>query len=602
MKLKITGLTLLLALLAVNWASGQTQTNDRAQWFVHDRFGMFIHWGLYSGTEGIWKGEKIRYDNDYAEWIQYRNRISKDEYQTMADRFDWDSIDPEQWVILAKKAGMKYVTLTAKHHDGFALWNSASNDYNIYRLSGRDIVAELAAACKKHGLKLGLYYSHWVDWEHPYGWDNAKEVYTITDEQYDQYWQEKVMPQMRELLTNYGEISITWFDMWINHNESIVQKKQLVQLKQMIRELQPKCLVNSRLGLSIEEDPDVDFRTLGDNELGTEKLDYPWQTPATVAHSWGFHALEDQWKSTTTLLKNLIGNVALNGNMMLNIGPRSNGEVPFEIADRLERMGDWLAKNGEAIYGAGAFDLRADQHDWGSVTCADASNGTYRLYALLNNWPLSKNLPLTGVLEAPAKVYLLEDKSKQPLTFAHHEAYTEVQLPGMAPGPYVSVVVFEYPHKPQIDANLVAKSVYGGYSFTPKNALTQVGNSPMQRAKQFGSVPVHAEVRTKQTYSWKVYVDKPGKLRIDASYHYQGKSDKNALVVRANGKEWKHVIQPTGKTVGEPDSNWVIDNYASHTIGELDVTEPSYVEITTEIAPGKGETVDFQWVWLQDGV
>ena len=128
---------------------------------------MFIHWGVYSSAEGVWKGEELRNNNQYAEWIQYRNRISKSEYLTLLDRFDWESIDPEKWVILAKESGMKYITLTAKHHDGFALWESQSNDYNIYNKSNkdRDIVKELADACKKHGLKMGLYYSHWIDWE-----------------------------------------------------------------------------------------------------------------------------------------------------------------------------------------------------------------------------------------------------------------------------------------------------------------------------------------------------------------------------------------------------------------------------------------------------
>ncbi len=286
-------------------------------------------------------------------------------------------------------SGMKYIIFTAKHHDGFALWNSKISDYNVskYTAGKRDIVRELAEACKKHNIKLGLYYSHWIDWEHPMGWSHNKELAPITNKQYDTYWQNKVIPQIKELLTNYGDIAMLWFDMWIPHTQSIISKEQLMQLKNTIRQLQPNCLINSRLGLSLQEDPDIDFKTLNDNQLGAKKEDFPWQSPATVAHSWGFSAYEKQWKSTTTLLHNLINNVSLNGNMVLNIGPRANGAIPFEIAQRLQQVGDWLKANGEAIYGASAYDLPRSFNDWGKITCKTFPNEKTCLYLHVYNWP-----------------------------------------------------------------------------------------------------------------------------------------------------------------------------------------------------------------------
>ncbi|MBW6534579.1 MAG: alpha-L-fucosidase [Mariniphaga sp.] len=578
-------------------AYSQSQTNERARWFTDARFGMFIHWGVYSGAEGFWKGEKLRNDNDYAEWIMYRNRIDKEEYLTLLERFDWDKIDPEKWVILAKKSGMKYVTITAKHHDGFGLWNSGASDFDLGNYTHRDIIKELSEACQKHGLKLGLYYSHWVDWEHEYGWDHTREITGIAPGEYDQYWQEKVIPQVRELLTNYGEIGMFWFDMWIHHSETVVTKEQLLQLKGLIRKLQPECIVNSRLGLSIEEDPDVDFKTLGDNQLGNQKEDFPWQSPATVAHSWGFHLSDTEWKSTTTLLKSLINNVSLNGNFMLNIGPRANGDVPYEISQRMLDMGKWLTVNGESIYGAEAFDLDKDLHDWGKITCKKEGNKT-KLYLHVFNWPLNKKLNLTGVSTRPEKIYLLADKQKRPVTFRHTEVFTQIELPVLEPDPYISVLVVEYDEYPQTVQNLVAKTTDGGYSLTPRNLMDSEVEIPIQLKSRRGTIPEYTPVDGSQKMKWKIYVSESGTKTIDISYSFQGKNPKGELKISSVKTVLKHEIEPTGKTVGEPNSDWVIDNFKSYRLGEIHFPEKGFYEITLETEPGRNEEIKFQWIWL----
>lgn len=578
----------------------QTKTNERAKWFIDSRFGMFIHWGVYSGAEGYWKGEKLRNDNDYAEWIYYRNRIGKEEYLTLLDRFDWDKINPEEWVILAKKSGMKYITFTAKHHDGFGLWDSKVSNYDLgnYTNPKRDIVKELAEACKKHGIKLGLYYSHWVDWEHEYGWDHNKELTGITPEQYNTYWQEKVIPQMRELLTNYGEISIFWFDMWIHHSQTVVTKEQLLQLKELIRELQPNCLVNSRLGLSIEEDPDIDFKTLGDNSLGNKLEEFPWQSPATVAHSWGFHATDNEWKSTTSLLKALINNVSLNGNLMLNIGPRANGEVPAEITQRLTDMGNWLKINGESVYGARAFKLPKEQHDWGKITYKKTGSGTI-LYLHVFNWPLNKKLYLTGIKTKPDKVYLLADKQKSALYFNHADVLTTINLPELKPDPFISVIAVEFKTDTLIEDGLVAKTTDGGFSLKPQNQ-TLISDFPVIIKKEIeGTIPEHIIAKEKQTLKWKIYIDEPGEKWVDVSYSFQNNTNNSNLIVRASENELKHKVTNTGKTVGEPNENWIIDNFRPNRIGKINFREKGIYNIELEINPGKNEDVKFQWLWIK---
>ena len=594
---KIWGIFFLIFLIKVN---SQSIVNERAKWFTSDRFGMFIHWGLYSGAEGIWKGEKVRYDNDYAEWIQYRNEIDKKEYLELSKRFDWDIINPEEWVLLAKKAGMKYITITAKHHDGFALWNSNSSDYNIFNYSNpkRDIIKELSVACKKHNIKLGFYYSHWTDWEHLYSWDNSKEIYWLDKNKYDIYWQEKVIPQIKELLSNYGEISLIWFDMWLHHSETVVTKQQLFQLKNLIREMQPNCLINSRLGLSIDEDEDVDFRTLGDNQLGKYKYDYPWQTPATVAHSWGYNSNENEWKSTTSILRSLIGNVSLNGNLMLNIGPTSNGSVPYEIEKRFEEVGNWLANYGKSIYDAGAFDLRNDLHDWGLTTYKKDKNGKNYIFLNIFDSQPGKVLKFTGITESPKEVNLLSKNKKIELEFNFTKAVTAIKIPNNLPDPYVNVIEMIFNKKPNADLDLVAETKYGGRSLNYLNAFSSNGEGIKNEPKRYGSIPKNIEINDSLTMKWKVFIDKPSVYILDTSYNFQKKITDGFLSLKINNKKFKHQFEYTGKTVGEPNQYWIIDRFKSFKIGEIKFESPGFHQIELKIKTNPQNPIQWQWIWM----
>ena len=567
----------------------------RVQWFKDARFGMFIHWGLYSAAEGIWEGERLRNANNYAEWIRYRNRISKEEYASLAKRFDWNKINPEEWVLLAKKAGMKYIIITAKHHDGCAIWNSRVSDYNLSRLSGthRDVLKELAAACKKHGIKLGFYYSHWLDWEHPYGWDHNQELSgRITDEQYNIYWQEKVLPQLRELLTNYGDVAMLWFDMWVDHKTTIVKTEQLEQVIQLVRTLQPNCLINSRLGLPADT-PGIDFQTLGDNEFGAVYNDHPWETPGTIAHSWGYNALENQWKSTTQLLESLIDNVSLNGGYTLNIGPRADGSVPYEGIRRLEDIGAWMSKNGESVYGSTGLTLRAGQYDWGRITTRSAGN-KQDIYLQVYNWPLDHILRVTGILSKPQSIALITSSDKKMLSFSQQGPLMHIQLPDQPGDHFVSTIVLHYDQPVDLDRQVAAESTFGGFALSGEN--TADNSSAFQLVKYNGLRPTHLVINSSGGLKWRLYIPEAESYKVNLSFHNASGNDMT-VEVSANDQVLHRQLKPTGRVVVEPHDSYT-DEFVNNSIGAFNFTAAGFYEVTLKADPAAGEKLLFNRIWV----
>lgn len=565
------GLFLLtLYLFSLSFATAQSPHTD---WFEDARFGMFIHWGLYSAAEGMWKGEKLRYINNYAEWIRYRNRISKEEYGQLAKRFVWDKINPEEWVLLAKKAGMKYIIVTSKHHDGVALWDTKVGEYSLPKLAGtrRDVIREIADACRKHNMKLGFYYSHWIDWEHPYAWDHNQELTGhVTDEQFDEYWQEKAIPQLRELLTDYGDISIMWFDMWIPYQHSIFKKQQLEQAVALIRELQPNCLINSRLGLPTDARY-VDFETLGDNQFGSSYVEHPWETPGTIAHSWGYNGQEKEWKSTAQLFESLISNVALNGNFTLNIGPRADGSVPYESISRLNDIGSWLSKYGEALYGNTGIKLHSGQHDWGKITRSVSKNTAY---FHIFNWPLDGVLRVSGIRSRPQKVELLLEHGTKTLDFTLRGPLLHIRLPQAQRDPFVSVVRVTY-NNIVLDDEIVAESTFGGFALRGTNAKN---SDELQHVSYDGKRPSHIRTKNGQTIFWELYLPQPGTYRLDLSAHNPTEQDA-AVTVQVGDQTIQGIIAPCGKVVVEPNQNNYTDEFLETHIGEITVDKAGKYEV-----------------------
>lgn len=325
---------------------------DMRKWFKEAQYGMMVHWGLYSLLAGEYKD---RYSGVYAEWIQANLAIPNAEYGKLAKAFNPVFFDAEEWVKLAKDCGMKYFVVTSKHHDGFAMFHSKVDKYNVVDATpfGRDVIGEIAKACYKHGLKMGLYYSQDLDWHHPDGggylsnhipsqgvtWDNSWDFPDAANKNFDRCFNEKIYPQVEEILRNYGELCLIWFDMPMT-----LKEHQSRALFDAIKKYQPDCLINSRLGNGA-----YDYVSLGDNEIpdsmpentefdpalmngidGFKPSPYGlYETAATINRTWGFSAHDQNWKSPEIIAAN---RKKLNGmgiNYLLNVGPDGLGRIPL---------------------------------------------------------------------------------------------------------------------------------------------------------------------------------------------------------------------------------------------------------------------------------
>ncbi len=359
-----------LAISIFIWANTQAQqitAANRANWFKEARFGMFVHWGLYSILGGSYNGhtmpdKSFKNGNSwYAEWIQQRLEVPQTEYRALVKQFNPVNFDADSWIREARDAGMKYFVITSKHHDGFALWDSKVSTYDIgstpYK---KDLLGDLAKACKKYGLKYGFYYSHCEDWDHPGG---ATPSWTVqkTNAQFELYWNEKCLPQVKELIERYSP-DLFWFDTWGDEQEKIfISDKRRDQLIAMIRKLSPKTLINGRISW-LNPGNDINFLEMMDNDYPSELLQRPWQTPATMVHSWGWHAKDYNWKTAKEMIGYLVNNVSKGGNYLLNIGPKGDGSVPPMAIRRLREMGGWMVTNGEAVYGTQPAVLQAPEN------------------------------------------------------------------------------------------------------------------------------------------------------------------------------------------------------------------------------------------------
>lgn len=320
----------------------ENRSSDQAietskQWFKEAKQGLFIHWGLYSILAGEWKGRQIPW---LGEWIMHSAKIPVGEYETLAKEFNPTKFNAKEWVKSAEDAGMKYLILTAKHHEGFAMYHSGADKFNITDASPfrRDPIAELSEACKGTQVKLGLYYSQVMDWHEPHGgnsridmnYGNNWDFPYGTPEGFKEYLSRKVFPQTKELLTQYGPVAMMWFD---NPLPSFTLEHAL-ELKNLVRKLQPGCLINARIGHGIG-----DIRGLGDNCLPSVKSNEPMEACITMNETWGYKKQGGgTWKSPEQIRSIVQQTNARDCNVLLNVGPTASGQFPSEAHEILSKL------------------------------------------------------------------------------------------------------------------------------------------------------------------------------------------------------------------------------------------------------------------------
>jgi alpha-L-fucosidase len=447
-------LSILLASLNLGTIFSQESIaeNNKLEWWKEARFGMFIHWGVYSLYGGVYNGyHQARGD---AAWILNRCKIPVAEYREKAKEFNPVNYNPEEWVKLARDAGMKYIIITAKHHDGFALFDSKASDWDVVDATeyGKDLLKPMAEACRKYGIRLGFYYSQAVDWTNPggaaarrlmkEGWPNpdssAIDAYTLEHDghwdpvqetaSFDDYIERIAIPQVRELLTSYGEVSILWWD----YATQMKSKEGAVKLQELIK-LQPGIITNDRLHPDFPGDTRTPEQAIPDKiSTGGEN----WETCMTMNNSWGYKSFDNNWKSSETLIRNLLRISSRGGNYLLNIGPEPDGTIPEESKKRLTEIGKWMNVNSESVYGTGPSPIGL--LPWGECTSKKQGSTTI-LYLSVFNWPEDGILRVPGLSMNKIKsVRLLRDRIK--LISVQKEDFVEIKLPAIPPDSIASVV------------------------------------------------------------------------------------------------------------------------------------------------------------------
>ena len=565
------------------------------RWFQDAKFGLFIHWGLYSQLGNEWRG-KSYYGS--GEWIMNRAKIPAAEYAEVAKEFNPTAFNADEWARFAREAGARYMVITAKHHEGFAMFASKASPFNIVDATpyGRDPMAALAKACANEGVKFGFYYSQFLDWHEPDGGGNTWD-FNKDKKDYKKYYAQKSIPQTKELLTNYGPLGLVWFDM-----PGGLTRDETLAFMRNVRALQPQCLVSSRVGQGLG-----DFRDFGDSELPAAPIDGPWEALFTHSDSWGYVRSDQDFKTPREIIRLLASTAARGGNLLLNVGPDGAGKIPAKSLEYLREVGRWLAKNGDSIYGTTASPI-PDQ-PWGVITAKPG-----KLFLHVFELPRDSNIIVPGIGDAKinAVSYLNPDRHGIQWIIPSFKKGSELQI--------------TFPPPSLRDENNEAADIVLEVTFAPDSPLLaeQWGKLPSYISRQYdtfildaslakpaGNASLKSITNSRYFGNWKhdpciigmrapadhaeynLQFTEPGDYRITLEYYCGAESKGREGILRVGDFEMPFETLFTGDLVSNKQPLPLV----RHVIGIVSVKDAG--DLALNIAPKSASANNSDLFWLR---
>jgi alpha-L-fucosidase len=559
------------------------QRDARMQWFREARFGMFIHWGVYAVPAGEWQGK-----TDYAEWFLEQTKMPVSQYEKYAEQFNPVKFDAKAWVRMAKDAGMKYIVITSKHHDGFGMFRSDLTDWCIKSTPfQRDPLKELADACQEAGIKLCFYHSI-MDWHHPdwgtrRAWNDKAPATPPDMDRYTTY----MKGQLKELLTRYGPIGILWFD---GEWESPWTNERGLDLYNYVRSLQPQIIINNRVGKGRAGMQGMD-KDKGVGDYGTPEQEIPptgfgsgvdWESCMTMNNHWGYNKNDKNWKSAQTLIRNLVDCSSKGGNYLLNIGPTAEGEFPQASIERLAEIGKWMKTNNDSIYGTTASPFA--RLPWGRCTKKETDTGAM-LYLHVFDWPKDGKLVVPGLRNEIAGAKLLAAGRKLE-TSATADGVT-ISIPAQPLDPIDTVIVLEIKGKPNVEVVLPGQATDGSVTLSPAEADVRASEGSAPRVETIDGVPsIGWWTNPRAWIEWQFKVAQPARFDVAAT-----------IATNAAGK--CEVTLADQKLTADVPNTGGYQKFQTVAFGQLEAKQPGACSLAIKPVSGQWQAMNIRSLVLK---